>query len=286
MGASPCSPKRRAVTKLCSWASGRPVPKLPPGFTTERIGWTARRQASAPSLGLALVILAGSCGGTTSQDATPTTASPSTTVPPRVVAPPPAEQVCQLLSDREVSASLAVGVAGHIPAGSGPRSCTWTEQGDPADVVAQLGLASQRWLRSPPSGGGIGAPCAQGSSLAKTVIGRNDNDALHATCLVDGLAVSLTARTTERSDLIDLLKLVVSRIGSLDRKAFGFSSETEAPDAPTSVPHKPTAPTSTPPKPTAPPECVEAWRADRAAPVHCEEYPETYRAIRDELDGN
>ena len=31
----------------------------------------------------------------------------------------------------------------------------------------------------------------------------------------------------------------------------------------------------------APPECIEAWRAGHYAPVHCEEYPEAYKAVRD-----
>ena len=31
----------------------------------------------------------------------------------------------------------------------------------------------------------------------------------------------------------------------------------------------------------APPECVAAWRGDSYAPVHCEEYPEAYKAIRE-----
>lgn len=54
-------------------------------------------------LGLAaLAFGAGSCGGTASRGPTATTASP------RALGPPPAEQVCGLLSDDEVNASLAV----------------------------------------------------------------------------------------------------------------------------------------------------------------------------------
>jgi hypothetical protein len=45
----------------------------------------------------------------------------------------------------------------------------------------------------------------------------------------------------------------------------------------------PTTSTATSPTPSAPPECVEAWRAGRYAPVHCEEYPDAYRAILEEL---
>jgi hypothetical protein len=82
--------------------------------------------------------------------------------------------------------------------------------------------------------------------------------ALHATCLADGLAVFLTTRTAERADVIALLELAVSRLGSVDRAAFGFDADTPAP-----------------------PECVEAWRAGRFAPVHCEEYPEAFRATRE-----
>lgn len=73
---------------------------------------------------------------------------------------------------------------------------------------------------------------------------------MHATCLVDGVAVLLTARTSDRN-LIDLLNLAVSRLGSVDRVAFGFSSDPEAP--------------------TAPPECVEARRIGEYAPIHCED---------------
>ena len=31
----------------------------------------------------------------------------------------------------------------------------------------------------------------------------------------------------------------------------------------------------------APPECIDAWRAGHYAPVHCEEYPEAYKAVRE-----
>lgn len=50
-----------------------------------------------------------------------------------------------------------------------------------------------------------------------------NGEALHATCLVDGLAVFFTTRSTERSDVTGLLRLAVPRLGSVDRAAFGFS---------------------------------------------------------------
>lgn len=73
---------------------------------------------------------------------------------------------------------------------------------------------------------------------------------MHATCLVDGLAVLLTARTSDRN-LIDLLNLAVLRLGSIDRAAFGFSSDPNAP--------------------SSPPECVEARPIGEYAPIHCED---------------
>lgn len=130
---------------------------------------------------------------------------------------------------------------------SGPRSCTWATGADPAQAVVQLGLASQRWLRSPREDEGIGTPCEQGSAVT-TVLGRRAG--LHATCLVHGVAVFLTATTAERAELIDLLDLAVSRIGSIDRAAFGFGSTTETTASQT---------------PGAPPECVEVWRAGQFA---------------------
>jgi hypothetical protein len=41
---------------------------------------------------------------------------------------------------------------------------------------------------------------------------------------------------------------------------------------------------SSEPEPAAPRECLLAWRAEKLAPTHCEEYPEAYQAIQRELE--
>ena len=62
---------------------------------------------------------------------------------------------------------------------------------------------------------------------------------------------------------------------------------TTTPAMPTTSAARPSGPpTSRREKPSAPPECVDAWRTGKFAPVHCEDYPEAYRAIRDEVDGD
>lgn len=228
--------------------------------------WAGQREASGFLVALALAFLAGSCGSSANPAPTADTTSPTT-----LTRPPPAEQVCQLLTDEEVKTSLAVDAVSHTAAVSGPRSCTWARRADPNQPLVQLGLTSQEWLESPPAADGVGAPCGQGSTLARTILG--SRDALHVTCMVDGLAVFLTARTTERSDVIDLVRLTVSRIGSIDRAAFGFGPKPDRPGTSTTM-------TQTL---SAPPECVEAWRAGQFAPPHCEAYPEAYRAILKEL---
>jgi len=208
---------------------------------------------------VALVFLAGSCGGTEAgRESAASTTSPSK------VGAPPAEQVCQLLSDDEVSTALAIDAAVHTPAESGPRSCTWAPAGDPTKAVVRLRLGSQQWLESPPSTNGIGAPCEQGITLGETVLG--DGDALFASCLVDGLTVFLAAQSIDRPHQMGLLNLAVSRLGSIDRVAFGFASTTMSR------------------KPSAPPECVEAWRSEEFAPLHCEDYSEAFRAFREESE--
>ena len=203
----------------------------------------------------ALVLVASSCGGTQSRG------SRTTTTFPRAVELPPAEQVCQLLSDDEVNASVGVEAARHMPALSGPRSCSWVTEDGPGQVVVQLSLASQQWFQLPLQGDVIEPPCPQGSKLAGTARLGN-SDALHATCLVDGLAVFLTATTAKRAEVLGLLDSVVSRLGSINREAFGFGAIGQAP-----------------------PECVEAWRARVTAPPHCEDYPEAYKAIREQPSG-
>ena len=198
--------------------------------------------------GVSLALLAGACGRATR---TETSTLPSA---------PPAEQVCRLLADDEVRRSLSVDALVHTPAVPGPRACAWTSTGNEQPLV-HLGLASRRWLAPRPAGDGLGPPCGQGSTVTTTMLG--DRDAVHVGCLVDGLGVFVTAATSDRADVIDLTRLAVSRLGAIDRAAFGFDAEPEAGD-------------STGDTPSAPPECLEAWRAGRVAPPHCEEYPEAY----------
>lgn len=268
-------------------------PELPPGMMTG-LGVLGRRWPAGPCRrrrritravphGLGLVLLAGCASASNPELTTVSTPAPVTTEAPRTtLAPattpaplpsPLAEQVCQLLTDKEVRASVAVDVVSHTPAVAGPRSCTWAGGGDPGHRLLQLALSSPQWQEPSATGDAIGSPCVQGSTVTRSTLG--DGEAWHATCRVDGLAVFLTARTTERSQLIDLVRFAVPRLGSVDRIAFGFGPKPSAGATSTTMP-KAVA---------APPECVAAWRAEVIAPPHCEEYPAAYNAIQKELKG-
>ena len=81
----------------------------------------------------------------------------------------------------------------------------------------------------------------------------------------------LSNRSTGRTHLLTFWesKDVAERHRGFHREAFGFGTAAVWSEGP-----------------QAPPECVDAWRADRTAPVHCEEYPEAFDAVRNESNGD
>lgn len=158
--------------------------------------------------------------------------------------PSPAEQVCGLLEDDEVEAALAVPTASHAPTEASPRSCSWAANGEP---LVRVTLASQQWRDTAPR-----SPCGADAPVTATVLGAGA--AMHSSCAAGDVAVTVVARTADRSAVSSLLRTAVSRVGSIDRAALGVED-------------------------IAPPECLQAWRAGTNAPVHCEEHPVAYREV-------
>ncbi len=179
-----------------------------------------------------------------------------------------AGQVCALLTDGEADAAVPATVVGHRSnAPDDPRSCSWL-QGEQDREAVVLGLAPPFDPVEPPTRRlTLGPPCEPGSG-ATDFSSSQGGPAINATCTVDGLVVLLMARTTELPNVVKLLQQVVPRLATLDRAALRLPPRPQPGAAPTT--RKPAA---------APQECLDAWRADRIAPVRCEEYPEAYQAV-------
>lgn len=187
-----------------------------------------------------------------------------------------AEAVCDLLSDAEVSASLAAGPVTHDAAAtSDPRSCTWLDGSD--TPVFALSFAPPSGLSASEDSSPLAEPCEPGSYIGAPEPGSEDT--VRAVCFADGLALLLLIHNGPEARVSEIAGLVVDRLDMLDRRRLGLPiSPSEDEDAITTT-------TAAPAEPDAPPECVEAWRADEAAPSGCEAYPEAYKRVRDEQSG-